>query len=148
MFTVCGQHVVLEVKSVQLMQMGNVLQCYLLNFVVLPTENQTHEPEGIDININYSKWKHIWGCWDTLQTCRESWRVCPDSSAGNSMRSTPAQSTTHSAVQLHFEGHTIGSSSSSSSALIRVWEIPITKAKSSTLMVCRTEYLVEAIVTH
>lgn len=44
MVTLCGQHVVLKVQSVELMQMGNVLDFYLLNFVVLPTENQTHKP--------------------------------------------------------------------------------------------------------
>lgn len=45
MFTICGQHVILKVKSVQLLQMGNVLYCYPLNFVVLPTESQTHKTE-------------------------------------------------------------------------------------------------------
>lgn len=158
MFTICGQHVVLEVKSVKLLQMGNVIYQDPLNFVVLPTESHTHKPQWINRNINDKKnWQHISSCWGILQTCRESWRVCSDKPVGNSMRSTPAQSTAHSAVQLHSEGHSIASyflstvavfSSSllSSSAVLTVGEIPITKV--STVMVFRTEHLAEAILMH
>lgn len=40
-FTVCGKPVVLKVESLELMQMGNVLHCYLLDFVVLASGDQT-----------------------------------------------------------------------------------------------------------
>lgn len=40
-FTICGKPVVLKVESLQLMQMGNVLHCYLLDFVVLASGDKT-----------------------------------------------------------------------------------------------------------
>lgn len=92
------------------------------------------------------------------ETCRESWRVISDNSAGNSMRSTPAQSTAPSAVQLHSGGHSISSyfapvvaasvsSSSSSSASRGAWQRTNTKAKSSTLRACMMECLGKAMST-
>lgn len=96
-------------------------------------------------------------CAVVSQTCRESWRVLSDSSAGNSVRSTPAQSTAPSAVQLHSEGHSIGSgfgstvamllsSSSSSSGSRGAWQRTNTQAKSSTLRACRTQFLGKAMI--
>lgn len=92
------------------------------------------------------------------QTCRESWRVVSDSSVGNSVRSTPAQSTAPSAVQLHSAGHSIGSdfvptvaifirSSSSSSVSRGAWQRTNTQAKSSTLRACMMECLRKAMST-
>lgn len=46
MFTVCGKPVVLKVESLKLMQMGNVLHCYLLDFVVLASGDQTQTVNG------------------------------------------------------------------------------------------------------
>lgn len=40
-FTICGKPVVLKVESLQLMQIGNVLHCYLLDFVVLEPGDTT-----------------------------------------------------------------------------------------------------------
>lgn len=92
------------------------------------------------------------------ETCRESWRVVSDNSAGNSMRSTPAQSTAPSAVQLHSAGHSISAdlvtvvetasvSSSSSSAFRGAWQWTNTQAKSSTLRACMMECLGKAMST-
>lgn len=40
-FTICGEPVVLKVESLKLMQMRNMLDCYLLDFVVLVSGNIT-----------------------------------------------------------------------------------------------------------
>lgn len=89
------------------------------------------------------------------ETCRESWRVASDNSAGNSMRSTPAQSTAPSAVQLHSAGHSVSTdlvgaasvSSSSSSASRGAWQWTNTQTKSSTPRACMMECLGKAMST-
>lgn len=41
MFTICREPVVLKVESLELMQVGNVLHCYLFDFVILVSGDKT-----------------------------------------------------------------------------------------------------------